>query len=62
MNEINVNTSLRFKFVSNAVIDCLNSEFEVIADYVIIDNIRDNNSIDIISAETPQKAMKNTKH
>ncbi len=53
---------MRFKFVSNAVIDCLNSEFEVIADYVIIDNIRDNNSNDIITAETPQNAMKNTKH
>ncbi len=62
MNEIDVNTSSRFKFVSNAVIDCLNSEFEVIADYVIIDNIRDNNSIDIISAETRQNAMKNTEH
>ncbi len=53
---------MRLKFVSNAVIDCLNSEFEVIADYVIIDNIWDNNSIDIITAETPQKAMKNTKN
>ena len=52
---------MRFKFVSNAVIDCLNSKVEVIADYVIIDNIWDNNSIDIITAETPRKAVKYTK-